>query len=156
MGLTQKGGDYNDPDAVVYDKATAMRRVHASCEQASSLWCPLTRSIVIHVGLNTGLTSMNALQDANVPSTSLTTYAPYFFLGKVENTLTRKNLSRSWTPYLSGFPNSSAESISVLEDADEEDEDYNIVLKLLKDGDLGDTTAEGWEKTENFPDNVEL
>ena len=63
-GFNTKGGDYNNPDAVVYDKAAAMRRVHASCEQASSLWCPLTRSIVIDmIRLSTGLTSMNALED---------------------------------------------------------------------------------------------
>ena len=59
-----RGGDYNDPEAVCYNKSEAMERVHRSCVQASSLWCPLTRNIVIDmIRQNTGLTSISALED---------------------------------------------------------------------------------------------
>ena len=59
-----RGGDYNDPEAACYNKSEAMERVHRSCVQASSLWCPLIRNIVIDmIRQNTGLTSISALED---------------------------------------------------------------------------------------------
>ena len=63
-GFNTKGGDYNDPESVTYNKAEAMCEVHRACEKASSLWCPLTKSIVIDlIRQNTKLTSVSALKD---------------------------------------------------------------------------------------------
>ena len=59
-GFNTKGGDYNDPESVTYNKAEAMCEVHRACEKASSLWCPLTKSIVIYlIRQNTKLTSVS-------------------------------------------------------------------------------------------------
>ena len=60
-----KGGDYNDPKYVTYNKAEAMCEVYRACEKAYYLWCPLTKSIVIDLisQKKTGLTSVSALED---------------------------------------------------------------------------------------------
>ena len=63
-GFNERGGDYSDANAEVYDKAEAMLSVHRACEQASALWCPLTKSMVIDlIRQKTRLTSITALED---------------------------------------------------------------------------------------------
>ena len=71
---------------------------------------------------------------------------------RVNNVLTRKNLSKSWWPCGPGIPSlpekqsTDEETVGALRDSDS---DCEYTINLIKDVQFEDATADGWELSEN-------